>query len=119
MEILQVLWERGPSTVREVHDELNAERGTGYTTTLKVMQVMHEKGWLDRDESERSHRYRPAVEQEETRRQVLESVIDRVFGGSAHQLVLSALGSAKASAAEMKKIRELLREARSTRKRKG
>lgn len=108
MEILHVLWERGPSTVREVHEVVNAPRGTAYTTTLKVMQVMHEKGLVTRDDSERSHRFTAAIERESTRQSVVKQLIDRVFGGSAEELVLSALGATKVKPDELQQIKELL-----------
>ncbi|MFO1440647.1 MAG: BlaI/MecI/CopY family transcriptional regulator [Verrucomicrobiaceae bacterium] len=108
MEILQILWERGPSTVREVHEIVNEPRGTAYTTTLKVMQVMHEKGLVTRDDSERSHRFSAAIEREKTRQSMLKQLIDRVFGGSTEELVLSALGAAKVKPDELLQIKELL-----------
>ncbi|MBK8038466.1 MAG: BlaI/MecI/CopY family transcriptional regulator [Verrucomicrobiaceae bacterium] len=108
MEILQILWENGPSTVREVHEIVSEPRGTAYTTTLKVMQVMHEKGLVTRDDSERSHRFSAAIERERTRQSVVKQLIDRVFGGSADELVLSALGAAKVRPDELRQIKELL-----------
>jgi BlaI family penicillinase repressor len=108
MEILQVLWEKGPSTVREVHEIVNEPRGMGYTTTLKVMQVMHEKELVTRDDSERSHRFKAAIERDRTRQSMLKQLIDRVFGGSAEELVLSALGAAKVKPDELQQIKELL-----------
>ncbi|MFO1482479.1 MAG: BlaI/MecI/CopY family transcriptional regulator [Verrucomicrobiaceae bacterium] len=108
MEILQVLWERGPSTVREVHESVNEPRGMAYTTTLKVMQVMHEKGLVTRDDSERSHRFSAAIERERTRQSVVKQLIERVFGGSAEELVLSALGATKVRPDELQQIKELL-----------
>lgn len=108
MEILQVLWERGPSTVREVHESVNEPRGMAYTTTLKVMQVMHEKGLVTRDDSERSHRFSAAIERDHTRQSAVKQLIERVFGGSAHELVLSALGAAKVRPDELQQIKELL-----------
>jgi predicted transcriptional regulator len=107
MAILSVLWEKGPSTVRDVHAAL-AERNTGYTTVLKLMQIMAEKGLCARDESQKSHVYRPLVDAGRTRRRLLADFIDRVFAGSAAQLVESALGSEPASAAELDALRRLL-----------
>jgi predicted transcriptional regulator len=108
MEILQVLWEKGPSTVREVHEIVNEPRGMAYTTTLKVMQVMHEKELVTRDDSARSHRFKAAIERDRTRQSMLKQLIDRVFGGSAEELVLSALGAAKVKPDELQQIKELL-----------
>ena len=108
MEILQILWERGPSTVRDVYEAVNEPRGTAYTTTLKVMQVMHEKGLVTRDDSERSHRFSAAIERDKTRQSMLKQLIDRVFGGSTEELVLSALGAAKVKPDELLQIKELL-----------
>ncbi|MCB1207789.1 MAG: BlaI/MecI/CopY family transcriptional regulator [Verrucomicrobiales bacterium] len=116
MEVLTILWASGPSTVRAVHEKLNAERGFGYTTTLKVMQIMLEKGLVKRDDSERSHLYTAAVKPEATRRSMVKTFMDRVFGGSAHDLVLAALGSGKIDAAELQKINELISEAKKTRR---
>ncbi|MEZ6093866.1 MAG: BlaI/MecI/CopY family transcriptional regulator [Pirellulaceae bacterium] len=107
LAILQVLWKQGPSTVRQVQDCL-ADRGTGYTTTLKLMQIMFEKGLLKRDESERSHVYTSAVPQTRTQKQLVSQLIDQVFDGSAQQLVMQALSSRKASADELAEIRALL-----------
>ncbi len=107
MAILAVLWEKGPSTVRDVHDAL-AERNTGYTTVLKLMQIMAEKGLCARDESRKSHVYRPLVDAGRTRRRLVADFIDRVFAGSAAQLVESALGSEPASKEELDALRRLL-----------
>ncbi len=108
MELIQVLWQRGPSTVREIHEIVNEPRGVAYTTTLKVLQVMNEKGLVERDESERSHRYSAVIEQESTRQSLVQQLVDRVFGGSARELVLSALGSSKVTPDEMREIKDLL-----------
>ena len=110
LAILRVLWERGPSTVREVWDRLNPEQGTGYTTVLKIMQIMFEKGLLARDETERSHVYRAAHSQEQTQREVVGHLLDRVFSGSAPKLVMQALAAKKATRAELAEIRKLLDE---------
>lgn len=107
MAILDVLWKRGPSTVREVHDAL-AGRNTGYTTVLKLMQIMTEKGLTARDESQKSHVYRALVEEGRTRRGLVAELIDRVFAGSAAQLVESALSARPASREELEAIRRLL-----------
>ncbi len=107
MAILSVLWQRGPSTVRDVHAAL-AERNTGYTTVLKLMQIMAEKGLCARDESQKSHVYRPLVDEGGTRGRLVADLIDRVFAGSAAQLVESALGEKPASPAELDALRRLL-----------
>src|SRR5262245_21818029 len=108
LSILRVLWRRGPSTVREVWEELNREHRTGYTTVLKLMQIMIEKGLVKRDESQRSHVYQAACSQEQTQRQVVGHVLDRLFAGSATQVVLQALSAKQASHAELAEIRKLL-----------
>ena len=110
LAILRVLWRRGPSTVREVKDALTSDKPTGYTTVLKLMQIMLEKGLLDRDESQRSHVYRPAVPAEKTQRQLVSDLIDRAFEGSARKLVMQALSSQKTSPEELQEIRSLLDE---------
>ncbi|WP_217606694.1 BlaI/MecI/CopY family transcriptional regulator [Chitinophaga sp. GbtcB8] len=110
LEILRVLWEKGPSTVREVHEILEQSKDAGYTTTLKLMQIMHEKGLLQRDASSKTHIYAAAVSQENTQRQLLDKMIDTVFNGSASQLVLQALGNHKSSKEELEKIKEYLNE---------
>lgn len=108
--ILQVLWRRGSSTVREVKQELERERVVGYTTVLKLLQIMHEKGLVERDESERSHRYTAAVAETATERRLVGELIDRGFSGSAGRLVLRALSARKASAEELAEIRRLIDE---------
>jgi predicted transcriptional regulator len=108
LAILRVLWERGASTVREVTDALQEVRATGYTTALKLMQIMTDKGLLRRDESRRTHVYQAVVSAEETQRQLVGDLLDRAFGGSARQLVLQALSSAKASRDDLAEIRKLL-----------
>jgi len=110
LEILRVLWEKGPSTVREVHEILGQSKDAGYTTTLKLMQIMHEKGLLKRDTSSKTHIYSSAVSQENTQRQLLDKMIDTVFNGSASQLVLQALGNHKSSKEELEKIKQYLDE---------
>jgi predicted transcriptional regulator len=115
LEILRVLWERGPSTVRQVHESLS-NRETGYTTTLKLMQIMAEKGLVTRDESARTHVYSARLSQETTQRQLVNDLVDRAFGGSAAELVLRALSSHKTSAEELQEIRRLIDEARAERK---
>lgn len=109
LEILQVLWQAGPSSVREVHEQLGKD--AGYTTTLKLMQIMHEKGLLKRDESARSHVYEAAVSQDKTKGQMVQRMIDTVFNGSAMSLVMQALGNHKTSEEELAMIREYLNKA--------
>lgn len=110
LEILRILWKRGPSTVRDVHDELKRERDLGYTTVLKIMQVMAEKKIVTRDESERSHVYKAAVEEKSVKRRLVSDLLDKAFDGSAAQLVMHALSDKRASAEDLKKIRKLLDE---------
>ena len=107
LEILGVLWERGPATVREVHEAL-VDKGVAYTTILKLMQIMHEKALLDRDTTDRSHVYKPRVQRERTQRELVRDLADRAFGGSAAALVQRALAAKPATAAELKEIRALL-----------
>ena len=106
--ILNVLWQRGPSTVRQVNRALNETRPTGYTTTLKQMQVMTGKGLLARDESRRPQVYRPAFSQNKTRRQLVEHLMAGAFGGSAGKLVLQALKIKDISAGELLRVEALL-----------
>ncbi|MCR6720604.1 MAG: BlaI/MecI/CopY family transcriptional regulator [Chitinophagaceae bacterium] len=108
LEILQILWTKGTATVREVHEELAATKDVGYTTTLKLMQIMHEKGLVKRDDSMRTHIYQAAVNKEKTQKHLLGKMIDNLFGGSPTQLVIQALGEHKASAEEIEKIQALL-----------
>lgn len=108
LEILQVLWQHGPSTVRFVHEELSKAKEVGYTTTLKLMQIMAEKGMLEADKSSRSHIYRPLLEEERTQRQLLDRFLDSTFRGSAMKLVMQALGNHKTSQEELNEIRNLL-----------
>ncbi|WP_028298526.1 BlaI/MecI/CopY family transcriptional regulator [Olivibacter sitiensis] len=108
LEILQILWEKGACSVREVNEILNQTRESGYTTTLKIMQIMHEKGLVDRDSSARTHIYQAKVSQETTQKHMLDKMIDNVFNGSAARLVMQALGNKKASAAEIEEIKKYL-----------
>lgn len=110
LDILQVLWERGPSTVRDVHDALGEIRGVGYTTVLKLMQIMAEKGLVVRDESARSHVYKAKEKREATQRRLVRDLLSRAFGGSTESLVLQALSAKKATPAEIAEIRRLLDE---------
>ena len=110
LAILSVLWERGPSTVREVHDILSATHDSGYTTVLKLMQIMTDKGLVTRDESQRAHVYAAYETEQRTQRQLLGDLIDRAFGGSPAKLVMQALSASRASAEELSAIRRLLDE---------
>ncbi len=115
LDILQVLWQSGPQTVRYVNETLNKKRGEdekeiGYTTTLKFMQIMLDKGLLERDIIDRSHIYKPSVSEEQTQTQVLRGVMDAAFRGSATSLVLRALGSGTATPDELDKIKALIEE---------
>ena len=110
LEILTVLWDAGPSTVREVQQTLDARRPTGYTTVLKLLQIMTEKGLVRRDERERAHRYAPRFPRERTEQQIVGDILDRAFGGSSSRLVMRALSSRRASPEELNRIRELLNE---------
>jgi BlaI family transcriptional regulator, penicillinase repressor len=108
LAILRVLWERGPSTVREVTEALHDERGTGYTTALKLLQIMTDKGLVRREDSQRTHIYEAVRPARETQRQLVRDLLDRAFGGSAEQLVMQALSATRASPEELNQIRKLL-----------
>src|SRR5216110_3037211 len=108
LAILRVLWERGPSTVRDVYEEMNRDGATGYTTILKLLQIMTEKGLVVRDETERAHVYESRLSEQKTQRQLLSDLADRAFGGSAAKLVMQALSGRKATAEELEAIRDLL-----------
>lgn len=108
LEILQVLWNKGLATVREVHEVLTSSKDIGYTTTLKLMQIMHEKKLVKRDDSMRTHVYQAAVNKELTQKHLLDKMISGLFGGSATQLVIQALGEHKASPEELEKIQSIL-----------
>lgn len=108
LAILRVLWERGPSTVRQVHESLSEARETGYTTTLKLMQIMAEKGLLTRDESQRTHVYSVRLTQDQTQRQLVSDLMNRAFGGSAAALVMQALNAQAATPEELAEIQQLI-----------
>ncbi|HEX8494446.1 MAG TPA: BlaI/MecI/CopY family transcriptional regulator [Pyrinomonadaceae bacterium] len=108
LDILRVLWQRGPSTVREVYETLNEKRPTGYTTVLKLMQIMTEKELVRRNEEQRAHVYEASLPQEQTQQLLIGDLLERVFDGSAKKLVMQALSSQKASAEELSEIREML-----------
>lgn len=108
LEILHVLWRKGPQTVRQIHPALRRKREIGYTTVLKTLQVMAEKGLVTRDERERSHVYRAAVPEKSVKRRLVSDLLDRVFEGSAANLVLQALSAKRASPEDIRRIRKLL-----------
>jgi BlaI family transcriptional regulator, penicillinase repressor len=108
LEILQVIWDKGAATVREVYEALRPDRDTGYTTTLKTMQIMTEKGMLCRDISSRSHIYRALITRENTRKHFLDKIIDGLFSGSASRMVIGAIENNKLSEMEINEIREYL-----------
>jgi BlaI family transcriptional regulator, penicillinase repressor len=110
LAILRVLWRRGPSTVRQVHEAIGASQPTGYTTTLKLLQIMAAKGLVDRDESQRSHVYRARLGEDETQKQLVSDLMERAFGGSAQRLVMQALASKRSSPGELEAIRRLIDE---------
>lgn len=109
LEILKVIWENGTSTVRFVNDKLNEQREVNYTTTLKLMQIMVEKGILQRDESSMKHTYSVAEEEQETKAHLLEKFVDTLYKGSASKLVMQLLGHKKTSKKELQAIRDLLK----------
>jgi predicted transcriptional regulator len=108
LAILRVLWERGPCTVRQVHEQLVRDRQAAYTTALKLLQIMTEKGLVERDERERTHVYKPRLSEDQTQRQLVRDLLDRAFGGSASKLVMQALATKRASADELREIREAI-----------
>jgi BlaI family transcriptional regulator, penicillinase repressor len=108
LAILRVLWERGPSTVRQVHEALADTRDTGYTTTLKLMQIMADKGLVKRNETSRTHVYAAIAGEEQTQHQLVKDLVDRAFGGSAATLVLRALSAEGTSESELREIRKLI-----------
>jgi predicted transcriptional regulator len=108
LAILRVLWDRGASTVRQVHELLTRERPSAYTTTLKMLQIMTEKGLVRRDEKDRTHIYHPRLTEEQTQRQLVRDLLDRAFRGSSSKLVMQALASRRASAEELTEIRKLI-----------
>jgi predicted transcriptional regulator len=108
LEILRVLWDLGPSTVRDVHTTLERRREIGYTTVLKLMQIMGAKGLVERDETARAHVYKARVAQEQTQRQMVGHLLDRAFGGSAAKLMMQALSGRNASSEEIAQMRQML-----------
>jgi BlaI family transcriptional regulator, penicillinase repressor len=112
LAILRILWERGACTVRQVHEALSRERPAAYTTALKMLQIMTEKGLVRRDESDRTHVYQSRLTEEQTQRQLVRDLVDRAFGGSASKLVLQALSARRATAEELGEIRKLIESSR-------
>lgn len=108
LEILQILWAREPATVREVHEILSETKTSGYTTTLKLMQIMYEKGLVTRDDSAKTHLYKSAVSKKKTQKQLVDKLINGLFGGSSTQLVLQALGNHNATKSELEEIQKYL-----------
>lgn len=108
LEILQILWEHGPSTVRFVNDKLNERRDVGYTTTLKLMQIMADKKLVDRNTESRTHIYETLISEQQAQQDLLEKFVDTAFRGSAMKLVMQALGSQKTSRAELDEIKALI-----------
>ena len=108
LTILGILWARGPATVREVNEAMNEDEDTGYTTTLKLMQIMTDKGLLIRDNSQWRHVYRPAMSQEKTQRRLVSDLLDKAFAGSAEKLVMRVLSAKKVSSEELARIKDLL-----------
>ena len=116
LEILRILWARGPSTVREVHDALNEKKSAGYTSVLKFLQIMTAKGTVRRNETQRAHVYEACLPAEQTKRQLAGDMLQRVFEGSASQLMMHALAGRKASREEIEELRRLLDEHERTRR---
>ena len=112
LAILRVLWERGACTVRDVHEALSRERPAAYTTALKTLQIMTEKGLVRRDVSDRTHVYHAKLSQEQTQRQLVRDLLDRAFGGSSSKLVMQALSARRATPEELTEIRRLLENSR-------
>ena len=112
LQILEVLWQRGPSTVRQVHNALARERDTGYSTTLKMLQVMREKGLVARDESVRPQIYRAAESRKQTQLQMLDELTQKAFGGSARRLVMRMLSAERVSAEELAEMQRFIENAR-------
>ena len=108
LEILQILWQKKSATVREVHEILEKTKPVGYTSTLKLMQIMHEKDLVERDTSSRTHIYSPLLNQEKTQKQLVKKMVESVFNGSAANLVMQALGNHKTNAEEIEEIKNFL-----------
>ncbi|MEP6917588.1 MAG: BlaI/MecI/CopY family transcriptional regulator [Acidobacteriota bacterium] len=119
LSILRILWNRGASTVRDVHEALSRERPAAYTTALKMLQIMTVKGLVRRDDTDRTHIYQARLSEEQTQRQLVRDLVDRAFGGSASKLVLQALASKRATAEELLEIRKLIESRRDGREAQG
>lgn len=109
MEVLQVLWQFGPSTVRFVHEKVNEQKNVQYTSTLKLMQVMTEKGMLERDETNMKHIYKPTLEEEKTKGFMLERFVDSMYNGSVSNMMMALLGADKTSKEDVEKVKALLK----------
>ncbi len=118
LEILKILWDRGPLTVRQVHEELSRAKPSQYTTTLKMMQVMTDRGLVSRDERERSHVYHPLIRREDAQQQLASDLMNRVFAGSAQRLLVSALGAKPASLKEIDALKDFIEQYRRRTKKK-
>lgn len=112
LELLGILWEKGPATVRDLHEEISIRRPVGYTSVLKLLQIMTEKGLVEREESGKAHIYRPAASQQETQNQMLRDISERLFAGSAAQLALHALALEPVSDRELEELRHLIEKKR-------
>ncbi len=110
LQILSILWKNGPSTVRQVNSKINQSENTGYTTTLKLMQIMFDKGLLKRDDSAKSHTYKPASTENLVQKEIVGSLLNRVFAGSTEKLVMSALSAKKININELEKIKLLIKQ---------
>jgi BlaI family penicillinase repressor len=108
LEILQIIWEKGQCTVRDVHEVLEKTKDAGYTTTLKLMQIMHDKGLVERDTTAKTHLYKALITREQAQNTALDKIISTVFKGSASQLIMQALSSKKSSKEELDMIKEYL-----------
>ncbi len=108
LTILRVLWDKGPSNVRVVHETISLTREMGYTTALKLMQIMHEKGLLTREKDGKTHIYRPAIPQKNTQQQLLDRLVNTAFSGSSMQLIMQALGNRKTTDDELNQIKKLI-----------
>jgi len=118
LEVLKILWDRGPLTVRQVHEEFLQVKQSQYTSTLKIMQVMTDRGLVARDERERSHVYRPLIRREDAQQQLASDLMNRVFAGSAQRLLVSALGAKPASLKEVDELRDFIEQYRQRTKKK-
>ena len=108
LEILQLLWEKNPQTVKEINEAINEKRPSGYTTTLKILQIMTNKGFVDREVKGKKHLYYPLLEEDDTQKAIIDRLLDSVFMGSAQKLILKTLGSYKTSKEEIREIRKML-----------